>query len=116
MPLATRPLGSTGLEVPRLGYGLQRGNGLPEAGGSRPEGMLNDDETVAWYEECSGREVQHMKYYKIFAGIRFAPVMIRIMQQQVHIGNLPAELGEALERNNTVTQLLAELLGLPAPE
>ena len=93
-----------------------RGNGLPEAGGSRPEGMLNDDETVAWYEECSGREVQHMKYYKIFAGIRFAPVMIRIMQQQVHIGNLPAELGEALERNNTVTQLLAELLGLPAPE
>lgn len=95
---------------------LQRGNGNPEIAGERPEGIMNDDETVAFYEQCMGTPVKHLKYYQVFAGFRFACVMIRIMQQQVSYGTFPEELGDALERNNSVTQILAELLELPAPE
>lgn len=97
-------------------WSLQRGNGNPEIAGPRPEGMMSDEETVAFYEQCMGRPVEHLKYYQVFAGFRFACVMIRIMQQQVALGTLPAEFGEALERNNAVTQMLAELLDLPAPQ
>ena len=95
---------------------LQRGNGNPAQAGDRPTGIPNDEETVAYYEQCVGRPVEHLKYYQVFAGFRFACVMIRIFQQQVSYGTFPAELGEALERNNAVTQILAELLDLPAPE
>lgn len=95
---------------------LQRGNGNPEIAGARPEGIPSDEETVAYYEQCTGQPVKHLKYYQVFAGFRFACVMIRIMQQQVSYGTFPEELGDALERNNSVTQILAELLDLPAPE
>ncbi len=95
---------------------LQRGNGNPAQAGDRPEGMPSDEETIAYYEACVGRPVEHLKYYQVFAGFRFACVMIRIMQQQASYGTIPPELAEALERNNAVTQLIAELLDLPAPE
>ncbi len=95
---------------------LQRGQGNPELVCERPEGLPSDEETVAYYEQCTGSKVKHLKYYQVFAGFRFACVMIRIMQQQVSLGTFPAELGEALERNNTVTQILAELLEIPPPE
>jgi len=97
-------------------WSLQRGNGNPEIAGDRPEGIMNDEETVAFYEQCMGQPVKHLKYYQVFAGFRFACVMIRIMQQQVFYGTFPEELGDALERNNAVTQILAELLDLPAPQ
>jgi hypothetical protein len=42
--------------------------------------------------------------------------MIRIMQQQVAYGTFPEEVGLVLERNNVVTQLLAEIMNLPPPE
>lgn len=89
---------------------LQRGNGNPEFVGARPEGIPSNEETVAWYEECTGRPVEHLKYYQVFAGLRFACVMIRIMQQQADLGTLPVELTDALECDNTVTQITAEIL------
>lgn len=92
---------------------LVRGNGNPEFVGPRPEGIPDNDATVALYEECTGRKVEHLKYYQVFAGLRFACVMIRIMQQQAAAGTIPVEFTDVLESDNTVTQITAEILDIP---
>jgi len=81
----------------------------------RLEGFPSYEETIAHYEKHSGHAVAHLHYYQVFAGFRFAVIMIRIAQQLVEYGIMNRETGEAFELNNTVTQLLAKLLDLPAP-
>jgi aminoglycoside phosphotransferase (APT) family kinase protein len=93
-----------------------KGNGIPGMDRPRLEGLPNHEATVARWEELLDRKAEQLHYYKIFAGFRFAVIMIRIMQQQVAYGTFPEEAGLVLERNNVVTQLLAEILNLPAPE
>jgi aminoglycoside phosphotransferase (APT) family kinase protein len=93
-----------------------KGNGLPGMERPRLEGLPGHEATVARWEERLGRKAEHLDYYGIFAGFRFAVIMIRIMQQQVAYGTFPEEIGLVLERNNVVTQLLAGMLGLPPPE
>jgi aminoglycoside phosphotransferase (APT) family kinase protein len=84
------------------------GMGLP-----RLPGFPSYEETIARYEELTGRKVRWQKFYAVFAGFRFAVIMSRIAQQMVHYGVMPAD--STFETNNTVTQLLAKDLGLPAP-
>jgi aminoglycoside phosphotransferase (APT) family kinase protein len=88
---------SEGLGVPRL------------------PGFPSYDEAIAHYEALSGHRVRHLHYYQVFAGFRFAVVMMRIAQQLAHYGMMTAEQSRAMEQNNTVTQLTAKLLGLPPP-
>ena len=61
------------------------------------------------------RLAQRSTYYGFLAADR-AQRKYRIMQQQVAYGTFPEEVGLVLERNNVVTQLLARLLDLPAPD
>jgi aminoglycoside phosphotransferase (APT) family kinase protein len=82
----------------------------------RLEGLPSHEETVARWEREFGRKAEHLHFYQVFAGLRFACVMIRIMGQQAHYGTFPMEARPILQRNNVVTQHLAELLGLPAPQ
>ena len=77
-------------------------------------GFPSYDDTIARYEELTGRPMRWQKFYTVFAGFRFAVIMSRIAQQMVHYGVMPAD--STFETNNTVTQLLAKELGLPAPE
>ena len=93
-----------------------KGNGIPGMERPRLEGLPSHDATVARWEELLGRKAHHLHYYKVFAGFRFAVIMIRIMQQQVAYGTFPKEIGLVLERNNVVTQLLAGTMSLPPPE
>jgi aminoglycoside phosphotransferase (APT) family kinase protein len=93
-----------------------KGNGIPGMERPRLEGLPSHRETVARWEALLGRKALHLEYYKIFAGFRFAVIMIRIMQQQAAYGTFPKEIGVVLERNNVVTQLLAGMLNLPPPE
>jgi len=88
---------SEGIETPRL------------------EGFPSYEETLAYYEERSGHRVQHLDYYQVFTGWRFAIIMLRIAQQLVHYELMTPEQGRAMELNNTVTRLTAQLLDLPAP-
>jgi aminoglycoside phosphotransferase (APT) family kinase protein len=81
----------------------------------RLPGFPSYDETLAHYEKHSGHTVKHLHYYEVFAGFRFAVIMIRIAQQVVEYGLMDAEAGAAFEFNNTVTRLLAKLLDLPSP-
>ena len=79
----------------------------------RLAGLPGRSETVARYEEWTGHRVRHLEYYEVFAALRFAIIMIRVGQQLEHYGFLPKDSG--FEVNNSSTQLLARLLGLPAP-
>ena len=81
---------SEGLEAPRL------------------PGFPSREQTVARYEERVGRRVENLEYYEIFAGFRFGVIMIRLAQQMVEYGLMPAE--SDFETNNIVTRLLAKLL------
>ncbi len=88
---------SVGIETPRL------------------EGFPGYEETVERYEQLSGQRVEHLHYYEVFAGFRFAVIMMRLAQQMVEYEVLAADAGRAFELNNTVTRLLAKTLELPAP-
>ena len=88
---------SEGLGVPRLA------------------GFPSYDECMAYYESRTGHRVKHLHYYQVFAGFRFAVVMMRIAQQLLHYGLMTKEQSRAMELENTVTKLTAKLLDLPPP-
>jgi aminoglycoside phosphotransferase (APT) family kinase protein len=84
-------------------------------GVARLAGFPSYEETVAHYEERSGFPVRNLHYYQVFAGFRFGVIMIRLAQQMGKYGVMDADASRAFELDNTVTRLLAGLLGLPAP-
>jgi aminoglycoside phosphotransferase (APT) family kinase protein len=86
---------SEGLDVPRL------------------PGFASREETVARYEQLSGRSAEHLDYYEVFAAFRFSVIMIRVAQMIVEYGFMDAD--SDMETNNPVTKLLAKMLDLPAP-
>jgi aminoglycoside phosphotransferase (APT) family kinase protein len=86
---------SEGLDAPRL-------PGFPSRG-----------DTVARYQELTGHRLRHLDYYEVFAGFRFAVIMIRVTQQMIRQGLLPPD--SDFESNNLVTRLLVKMLDLPAP-
>jgi aminoglycoside phosphotransferase (APT) family kinase protein len=79
----------------------------------RMEGFPTREEMLARYEATSGRPARDIEFYEIFAGLRFAVIMIRIAKLLVDFELLPPDndVGE----NNAVTRVLAEMLGLPQP-
>jgi aminoglycoside phosphotransferase (APT) family kinase protein len=84
-------------------------------GNQRLPGFPSYEETLEDYSRQSGFAVEHLHYYQVFAGYRFGVIMIRIAQQMVEYGVMDEATGRGFELNNTVTQLLARLLDLPAP-
>jgi aminoglycoside phosphotransferase (APT) family kinase protein len=79
-------------------------------GAERLEGFPSYEESVARYEKLSGHRVRDLHYYQVFAGYRFAVIMMRIAQQMVRYGLMDEEGGRNFELDNTVTRLLAGLL------
>ena len=65
------------------------------------------------YEQLTGWPPHDIEFYEVFAGLRFAVVMMRIAALVVEFELLPSETD--MDRNNIVTRLLASKLGLPAP-
>lgn len=83
-------------------------------GVTRLEGLPTKDETVAIYEQASGRTLRHMDYYDIVVALRMALVAVGAFDRQVSMGNIPPE-NSSLD-NNLMTLYAAERLGLPLPE
>jgi aminoglycoside phosphotransferase (APT) family kinase protein len=79
----------------------------------RLPGFPSREATVARYEELLGRPVRNLDYYEVFAAYRFAVIMLRIMVSFVELGMM--EPTTDMITNNTVTRLLATMLGLPQP-
>jgi aminoglycoside phosphotransferase (APT) family kinase protein len=79
----------------------------------RLPGFPSYDDTVAQWESLTGRTADHLFFYEVFAGFRFAVVMIRLAQLAIDFELLPP--GNDMATNNIVTRLLASMLDLPAP-
>lgn len=87
-----------------------QGTGVP-----RLEGFPTHEETEAHYAELLGRPLSDMHFWKVFAGYRFAVVMMRITAMTEEMGLVPVGGSAALAQNNGVTRVLASLLDLPSP-
>jgi aminoglycoside phosphotransferase (APT) family kinase protein len=81
----------------------------------RMEGFPTRDEVVGFYEHASGRPARDLAFYEVFAGLRFAVVMVRIATLVTAFGLMPPEGAAEMAGNNAVTRVLADLLDLPAP-
>jgi aminoglycoside phosphotransferase (APT) family kinase protein len=76
-------------------------------------GFPDADETVARYEELTGRVLAHRAFYELLAATRACCIVVRLMNLMVHAGMLPPDAD--LVGNNPSTQLLSRMLGLAAP-
>lgn len=75
----------------------------------RLEGFPSRDETIAQWERATGLSARKsIDYYEIFAGLRFAAIMIRVSRQMKHYEQLSAD--SDFDLNNPASQLLAKLL------
>lgn len=79
----------------------------------RLEGFPSYTETVARWEELTGCRADALEWYVMFAGFRFAVIMMRVAQMLVEYELAPPD--SDMETNNIVTQLLATMLELPPP-
>jgi aminoglycoside phosphotransferase (APT) family kinase protein len=84
------------------------GVGLP-----LPEGIPDRDDTIAYYERITGHRVQNLDYYEVLAGTRLAILMVRAAHMMIAAGLLPPD--SPMAQSNPASQLVAKLLGLPAP-
>jgi len=82
-------------------------------GFGRLVGFPGQAETIARYEQLTGRTVQDMAYYEVLSALKFAVVMARIGQLFILYDLVPPD--NDFPYNNTATQLLARILGLPPP-
>jgi aminoglycoside phosphotransferase (APT) family kinase protein len=83
-------------------------------GAPMPPGFPDREETIARYEELTGHTVEHIEFYEAFAGLRLAIIMHRAANLMIGAGLLPPDA--PMKLNNPCSKLLAELLGLAAPE
>jgi aminoglycoside phosphotransferase (APT) family kinase protein len=78
------------------------GTGVP-----RLEGFPSYEDTVHRYQDLTGFGVtpEQLRFYEIFAGFRFAVIMMRVIQLAIRFELMPADTDYTV--NNIVTQLLA---------
>ena len=77
-------------------------------------GFMDEAETVACYEQASGKAVNNLDYFKVWGSMRFCVVMIQIISMQIKYGALPEE-ARPYEFNNPATHQLASYLGIDPP-
>ncbi len=82
-------------------------------GAPRLAGFPDAAQTVIRYEQLTGRQLADMTYYEVLSAVKFAVVMARIGQLFINYELVPAD--NDFPYNNTATQLLAKILGLPPP-
>ncbi|BBY65791.1 phosphotransferase family protein [Mycolicibacterium helvum] len=84
------------------------GIGLP-----LPEGIPTRAETVAHYQAGTGFTPADLDYYEVLAATKLSIIMVRAAHMMIAMGLLPQDSPMAL--SNPASQLLAQLLELPAP-
>ncbi len=104
----------TGLGQPEadLGWWLYFDRQLTEALGlPRPAGFPGREETVERYGQLVGHELAHLDYYEVFAGYRFAVILVRLASLLQESDILPID--STFATDNLATQLLVRMLDLP---
>ncbi len=79
----------------------------------RLPGFPTLEETYERYAGLLRRPLRDMFYYEVLSGFKFAVIMARIGQAFIDFELIPAD--SDFPYNNTATQLLANILDLPAP-
>lgn len=77
-------------------------------GKPRPEGEPTRDEARALYAELGGRRIDDTFYYELLGGIRYAAIVVRVMNRMVDRGQLPPD--QTIWLNNPAATALAQLL------
>jgi len=91
-----------------LDWLLSEGTGVP-----RLEGFPGPEETIARYDELTGRRVEYFHYHEVFATFQAACTILRVQHNLQKMGiELP---GEDPILDNLSTRRLAMLLDLPMP-
>ena len=78
----------------------------------RLDGFPSREATVARWESLTGFSARHLHYYEVFAAMRFAVIMVRVVAL-VREAGLP--IPDDYDVNNACTKGLAKLLDLPYP-
>jgi len=81
------------------------------SGLTRLEGLGSRQDTIIEWEARTGLHADNLEFYEVFAGFRFALVMIRIARMAVEWG-MPES---GMETNNGVTHIVARMLDLAPP-
>jgi aminoglycoside phosphotransferase (APT) family kinase protein len=81
----------------------------------RLEGLGSKADTVALWEEGTGEKATDLHWYEVFAGFRFAVIMMRLAQMFNFWGGGDPEAQIEMETNNAVTHVLALDLGIAPP-
>ncbi|HZB71433.1 MAG TPA: phosphotransferase family protein [Acidimicrobiales bacterium] len=80
------------------------GNGQPPL-----PGFPAREETIASYEELLGRPVRDLEYYEVWAALRFAIVLVRVIRMMTAHGVIPP--GSGFDLDNFATAELRRLIG-----
>jgi len=78
-------------------------------GVARLAGFPSHDATVARWEELTGRRADQLAFYTVWAGFRFAVVMMRVIAMCIEFELMPPDTDYGV--NNIVTRLLPHDLG-----
>ncbi len=78
-----------------------------------PPGFPSREQMCARYAELSGHAVRHIDFYEAYAALRLSILMHRAGNIMIAAGLLPPDA--PMKLSNPASQLLAKLLGLPAP-
>ena len=98
-----------------LGYWLMMDEFHAESiGVKRLPGWPSQQETIDRYTALSGRTVDNVDYFILMGAFFIATTLIRQADIGVEQGRLQA--GTTMGRDNTTTQIIARILGLPIPE
>jgi aminoglycoside phosphotransferase (APT) family kinase protein len=79
-------------------------------GVARLDGFPSYEATVERWEKLTGRRADQMGFYTVWAGFRFAVVMMRVIAMCVDFELMPPDTDYGV--NNIVTRLLAQDLGV----
>ncbi len=74
----------------------------------RLEGFPSTEETVARYEKLTGRRLENLEYYEVFAGFRFSVIMGKLAHIFKDWELIPAD--HDMAQNNNATQLTEVVL------
>jgi len=100
-----------------LGWFLYMNRFLSEGAGiDWLPGFADREGTIARWEKAMGRKAEHVDFFEAWGCLRFCIILVAIVNMQVKFGAFDAEFGAEYELNNPSTQMLAQYLGLPAPE
>jgi aminoglycoside phosphotransferase (APT) family kinase protein len=77
-------------------------------GAPRLPGLPSRGESIARWEDASGRAATHLEWYELLGAARYASIMVRVMTLLDTTGVFPGAAETAFEQ--TGTRLLAEIL------